>query len=267
MVEPNGGGEIFDTILKTSTEMFKLVSEASQNVVSMSTPITLMVDETECDLERLTELGIETKKMGIQYILEASCIVDTGADISCTTDEVSDALGRAPLTDADGGVKGVGGVLRDREKDKLRVIISDKKVTICESRKVGDLGINGNVNQSFNEAARIEIGSDKFDNRFEWNQKEVQSHILIGLKSGSLLCHQLTEQEMVDAELDIPIFSPELQVWRSPLSQKLMITCPVGVNHELIELHNNFPRFHLLHQEDQSEEEILARVRKQGTKY
>ena len=28
LVEPNGGGEIFDTILKTSTEMFKLVSEA-----------------------------------------------------------------------------------------------------------------------------------------------------------------------------------------------------------------------------------------------
>ena len=50
LVEPNGGGEIFDTILKTSTEMFKLVSEAGRNVVSMSTPITLMVDETECDL-------------------------------------------------------------------------------------------------------------------------------------------------------------------------------------------------------------------------
>ena len=140
------------------------------------------------------------------------CIVDTGADISCTTDEVRDALGRAPLTNADGGVKGVGGVLRDREKDKLRVITSDKKVTICESRKVGDLGINSNVNQSFNEAARIEIGSDKFDDRFEWNQKEVQSHILIGLKSGSLLCHQLTEQEMIDAKLEVPIFSPDLHV-------------------------------------------------------
>ena len=86
---------------------------------------------------------------------------------------------------------------------------------------MGDLGINGNVNQSFNEAARIEIGSDKLDNRFEWNQEEVQSHILIGLKSESLLCHMLTEQEMVDAKLNIPVFSLELQVWRSPLSQKL----------------------------------------------
>ena len=69
---------------------------------------------------------------------------------------------------------------------------------------------------------------------------------------------------MVDAELDIPVFSPEWQVWHSPLSQKLIITGPVGVNHELIELHNNFPRFNLLHKEGQSEEEILTRVKNQG---
>ena len=112
------------------------------------------------------------------------------------------------------------------------------------------MGVNGNVNQRFNEAARIEIGSDKLDHHFGWNQDEVQSHILIGLKSGSLLCHQLTEQEMVDAGLNMPVFSPELQVWHSPLSQKLMITGPVGMNHELIELHNNFPRFNLLHKEE-----------------
>lgn len=74
------------------------------------------------------------------------------------------------------------------------MITSDKKVTICEARKVGDLGINGNVNQLFNEATRIETGSDKLDNRFEWNQRETESHILIGLKRGSLMCHQLTEK-------------------------------------------------------------------------
>ena len=78
----------------------------------MSTPITLLVEEKECDIERLAELGIETKKIGNQFILETSCIVDTGADISCPTDEVRDALGRAPLTDANGGVTGVGGVQR-----------------------------------------------------------------------------------------------------------------------------------------------------------
>ena len=69
---------------------------------------------------------------------------------------------------------------------------------------------------------------------------------------------------MVDAKLEVPIFSPDLQVWHSPLSQKLVITGPVGVNHELIELHNNFPRFHILHKEGLSEEEILSKVKKKG---
>ena len=69
---------------------------------------------------------------------------------------------------------------------------------------------------------------------------EVPNHILIGLKSGSLLSHQLTEQEILDTGLNFPIFSPELQIWRSPLSNKLIITGTVGINHELIEMHNNW---------------------------
>ena len=36
------------------------------------------------------------------------------------------------------------------------------------------------------------------------------------------------------------------------------------MNHELIKLHNNFPRFNLLHKDNESEKEILARVKKQG---
>ena len=35
-VEPNGGGELFETLLTTSTEILKLVSETGRNVVSMS---------------------------------------------------------------------------------------------------------------------------------------------------------------------------------------------------------------------------------------
>ena len=120
----------------------------------MSTPITLLVGEKECDVNKLGELGIETKKIGGQYVLETSCIVDTGADISCTTDEVRDALGRAPITDANGGVTGVGGVHRGKEKDKLCVVTTDKQITICKTRKSGDLGVNGNVNQRFNKTCQ-----------------------------------------------------------------------------------------------------------------
>ena len=87
----------------------------------------------------------------------------------------------------------MGGVHKGREKDKLRVVTLDKEVTVCESRKVGDIGVNGNVNLRFNESARLEIGTDCLDSRFEWNIHESPSQTLIGLKSGSLLSHQLTE--------------------------------------------------------------------------
>ena len=35
-------------------------------------------------------------------------------------------------------------------------------------------------------------------------------------------------------------------------------------NHKLIELHNNFPRFNLLNLENESDKEILARVKRHG---
>ena len=111
---------------------------------------------------------------------------------------------------------------------------------MCESRKVGGQGVNGNVNLRFNESARLELGTDCHDSRFECNLKESHSHILIGIKSGSLLSHQLTEQEILDANLSIPFFSPELQIWRRPLSDKLIITGSVGVNKELVELTSTY---------------------------
>ena len=48
------------------------------------------------------------------------------------------------------------------------------------------------------------------------------------------------------------------------MSDKLIITGTVGVNQELVELHNNFPRFNLLHPKEESEQELLIRVKKQN---
>ena len=57
LVEPSGGGILFETLLTTSTN-------SSRNIVSMSTPITLLVEEGECDVNKPRELGIETKNTG-----------------------------------------------------------------------------------------------------------------------------------------------------------------------------------------------------------
>ena len=86
------------------------------------------------------------------------------------------------------------------EKDKLRIVTTDKKITVCESRRVGNMGVNTDNNKRFNEAARLELGTNCEDGRFEWNLRETVLHILIGLKSGSLLRHQMSEQETVDVQ-------------------------------------------------------------------
>ena len=90
------GSDLFRTLLRTATDIFELVSKAGRNVVSMATPITVLAEQGECKVDKLKLLGIDVNDAGGKYILETNCIVDTGADISCTTNEVKGAIGRAP---------------------------------------------------------------------------------------------------------------------------------------------------------------------------
>ena len=89
----------------------------------------------------------------------------------------------------------------------------DKEITVVESRKIGQLGVNANNNPHFNEAARMELGTSCEDTRFECNLQETKPHILLGLKSGSLLSLPMKEEEMLRNNLEVPVFSPEMQVW------------------------------------------------------
>ena len=71
----------------------------------------------------------------------------------------------------------------------------------------------------------------------------------------------MSEQEIVEANLSIPYFSPELQIWKTPLSDKLLITGTVGVNRELVETHNNYPWFNVVYPDSESEQELLDRIK------
>ena len=69
---------------------------------------------------------------------------------------------------------------------------------------------------------------------------------------------------MLKNELKVPVFSPELQVWRTPLNQKLLITGSCWMNPELVEEENNYPRFSLITTEKETYDDILARVKIKG---
>ena len=121
--------------------------------------MTILVEKEACEIEKVRDLGINIQDDGENYLLEVTGIVDTGADICCASDGMREALGRAPLRDASGRVTGIGGSNFNLEKDKLRIVTSDKEITVVESRMVGHLRVNTNNNLRLNETARMELGT------------------------------------------------------------------------------------------------------------
>ena len=261
---PKQGGPIFDELLRISTQIHNLVNGAGRNIASMVSSMTIQMDKERCEVEKLKKMGIEIQEDGDNYLLEVTGIADTGADVSCVSDELREGLGRAPLRDALGRIIGIGGSNSNREKDKLKIVTCDKEITVVESRKIGQLGINAHNNPQFNEVARMELGISSEDSRFEWNTQETKPHILLGLKSGSLLSLPMKAEDMLENELKVPVFSPEIQVWRTPLNQKLLITGTCGVNQELIEEESNFPRFSVIVTEKETDSDILERIKAKG---
>ena len=90
----------------------------------MATPITILVEKGVCRTNKLQNLGIKTQGAGQNYLLETTCIADTGADICCASDEMREALMHAGCK-----VVGIGGSNSSLEKDKLRIVTTDKEVT------------------------------------------------------------------------------------------------------------------------------------------
>ena len=78
---PRQVGQIFEELLKTSTKIFDLVSKAGRNIASMASSMTILVEKEACRMGKLQDLGIKTQDAGQSYLLETTCIADTGADI------------------------------------------------------------------------------------------------------------------------------------------------------------------------------------------
>ena len=78
---PREGGKTFEVLLKTPTKIFDLVSKAGQNITSMATPITILVENGVCRINKLQDLGIKTQDAAQNFLIETTCIADTGTDI------------------------------------------------------------------------------------------------------------------------------------------------------------------------------------------
>ena len=78
---------------------------------------------------------------------------------------------------------------------------------------------------------------------------------LVGLKPDHLLAKILEPKDLVQVNMMVPLFSPDLKVWKASLLEKFLVTGSIGVNPDLVEREYNFPRFKVLCPEDETEEE------------
>ena len=143
----------------------------------------------------------------------------------------------------------------------MLLVCSDKQITVIEARRIQELGFNGPNTRTFNECMKTELNVNPENiSKFYFNDEKIVPCVLIGLKSGNLLAKQLSETEQIENNLDMPYFSPNLQVWRTPLNSKLLVTGSLGIDENLVELRNNYPRFELLVKDDETDQDILMRI-------
>ena len=90
------------------------------------------------------------------------------------------------------------------------------------------------------------------------------TRFLIGLRTGNLLATKLEEQEIIEQGWSVPIFSPDLKIWRTPLGQAMLVSGSIGVNPQFIEPRNNFPRFNVVVKENMNDAEVLDLINMRG---
>ena len=100
-------------------------------------------------------------------------------------------------------------------------------------RKVEDLGVNGSINDCYELGVKEEFGlTTETEKLFEFRKRSSKIMLLIGLQSGSLLGKQIDPESI---GLKKPICSPDLIIWKSPLSKKYYVTRQLGIQKELVD--------------------------------
>ena len=196
--------------------------------------------------------------------LQTHAVVDSGTNTNCTDSSLRKCLGTDKLPDAARGLKGATRRTNNVSTNKLRIVTMDTEVTVMEARSISDLGYSGPNSDIFLGSVKREIEvSNKNKEHFDFAQKGITPRMLIGLKNGNLLGRQVSEHQMVDLGIRTLWLSPNLQIWRTPVNSKLLITGSLGIDPLLVEESINYPRSKLLVKEEIMKEEILKEIKKE----
>ena len=162
--------------------------------------------------------------------------------VKSESEDVRNMIGEQKLADATCHLKGATGDSKDLDRNILSLVTEDGSIVNIDCRKVEDLGVNGKINELYEQGVKQEFKMSKEQELlFELRKKSSKIMILIGVKSGSLLGKQVEPESL---GLQKPVCSPDLTIWKSRLSKKYYITGQLGIQKELIDRKLNYPTFY-----------------------
>ena len=159
-VGPMDKKDIFESLLSTAIKAYKMTAAKGRNMSSMMTPITLVGERKESNIQLAEELNLPMSVRNEKVYIECTGACDTGADITVSDQAIRDILGRDKLPNAEGSLQGCTASTDYRRKDKLRVVTAEKKVVILESRLVNELGKGAPDSKTISKGSQTRIWYD-----------------------------------------------------------------------------------------------------------
>ena len=101
------------------------------------------------------------------------------------------------------------------------------------------------------------------EGQFDFAEEGSTPRILVGLKNGGLLAKNVNTKELMSLGTKKSWLSPSLQVWRTAVNSKLLITGSLGVDPLIVEEKSNYPRFKILVQHGIKEEELINNLKQE----
>ena len=178
----------------------------------MISAVTILGDSDKVDKRLAKKLNIPTKQSKQGVLLEVNAIIDCGADTCVTDAQLRKVLGRDGLPPARGLLQGVGGFDANRNRDILRIVDGGGKVSVTDVREVETLGNSPPDGPKYQQGVMAEFTITPGDPIIHLGTHGSQTRLLIGLKTGDLLGRKLSEEEIIERNLSVPIFSPNLQI-------------------------------------------------------
>ena len=258
-----GGTKLFRMLLACSTQLHGMGKEEGKNLASMSTEITLLDDE-KLNKRLAKKNNILVTTVGHKSLLQTYAIIDSGADTNCSNKTLRKCLGMDRLPDAPTGLQGATGKGEDILKNRMRLVTMDNEITAMEARCIYGLGYNGPNSDIFWNCVKTELSIDKeTEGQFNFAQEGSTPRVLVGLKNGGLLAKDVDEKELMSLGMKKPWLSPSLQVWRTAVNSKLLITGSLGVDPLLVEEKSNYPRIKILVEHGRKEEELIHNLKQE----